>query len=333
VRQDAVRVLQQEIKEDNTMAISINSNPVAASASLYLDRNNNMLNQSLSRLSSGSKLINASTDPGGLAVSMKLSAAINRQTAAITNVQNAVSFIQLQDGDIKAAASIVDRMAALRSMYDDVTKSDIDKSNYNTEFQTLRVQLYQSTEGQFNGVSLFSAETWGSQTVAQNDVIEVLTSERGSTGSKVSLGKTQLLSAVTVRDAANANANMTVDTYTVQAFNPDNALAASSKSAPIAGVDNSSLGSFTVDAFILALQNISTIRAENGSTSSRLQFASEQLEAAKVNLEAANSRIVDTDVAQESTTFARYSILTQAGAAMLSQANNSQSTILQMLLM
>jgi flagellin len=319
------------------MAISINSNPVAASAALYLDRNNNMLNQSLSRLSSGSKLINASSDPGGLAVSMKLSAAINRQTAAITNVQNAVSFIQLQDGDIKAAASIVDRMAALRSMYDDVTKSDIDKSNYNTEFQTLRVQLYQSTEGQFNGVSLFSAQTWGSQTVANKDVIEVLTSERGNSGSKVSLGKTQLISAVTVRSATNAAGSMSVGNYVVQDYNPDNALAAATKSfvgaQGVAGEDHSSLGSFTVDSFILALQNISTIRAENGATSSRLQFASEQLEAAKVNLEAANSRIIDTDIAQESTTFARYSILTQAGAAMLSQANNSQSTILQMLLM
>ena len=96
---------------------------------------------------------------------------------------------------------------------------------------------------------------------------------------------------------------------------------------------NVSLGTFTVDAFILALQNVSTLRAENGATSSRLQFASEQLEAARVNLEAANSRIVDTDVAQESTIFARYTILTQAGAAMLAQANTTQGSIMQMLMM
>ena len=311
------------------MAISINSNSVAASASMFLQRNNTRLEQSLARLSSGSKLINASADPGGLAVSMKLSAAINRQTAAITNVQNAISFVQLQDGDLSAAASIVDRMAALRSMYDDVTKSDVDKSNYNTEFQSLRVQLYQASEGKFNGVSLFSAETWGSQTVAQKDVIEVLTSERGNSGSKVSLGKIQLLSAMTVRDAGNSNANMSVGNYTIQVFTPDNALAADAKSVST----TVSLGSFSVDSFILALQNVSTLRAENGATSSRLQFAMEQLESAKVNLEAANSRITDTDVAQESTLFARYSILTQAGAAMLAQANQSQSNILQMLLL
>ena len=131
------------------MAITINSNPVASSAAMHLARNNTLLEKSLSRLSSGTKLVDSSADPGGLAVSMKLGAAINRQIASITNVQNAISFVQLQDGDIKAAASIVDRMAELRSMYDDVTKSDIDKANYDTEFQSLRVQLYQSSQGQF----------------------------------------------------------------------------------------------------------------------------------------------------------------------------------------
>jgi len=313
---------------------------------MFLSRNNSQLEQSLARLSSGNKLINASADPGGLAVSMKLSAAINRQTAAITNVQNAISFVQLQDGDLKAAASIVDRMAALRSMYDDVTKSDIDKSNYNTEFQSLRIQLYQASESKFNGVSLFSAVEWGDQTVANSDVIEVLTSERGSTGSKVSLGKIQLLSAVTVKSGAYVPTssvttadpgytNMTVDNYVTQDHGDNKSLAAKNKSPgeDATGFDYASLGTFSVDSFILALQNVSTLRAENGAISSRLQFAMEQLESARVNLEAANSRIMDTDVAQESTRFARYSILTQAGAAMLSQANNSQTTILQRLLL
>jgi flagellin len=299
---------------------------------MHLARNNSMLEKSLSRLSSGSKLINSSADPGGLAVSMKLGAAINRQTAAITNVQNAISFVQLQDGDLKAAASIVDRMAALRSMYDDVTKSSIDKSNYDTEFQSLRVQLYQASQGQFNGVSLFSKAKWGGGTVANNDVIEVLTSERGEAGSKVSLAKIQLLSAVTIRDADGEAGNMSVGNYASkgeQSYSAARSLAAADKGT----AGTVSLGSFSVDSFILALQNVATLRAENGATSSRLQFASEQLEAAKVNMEAARSRIVDTDVAEESTRFARYSILVQAGAAMLSQANNTQASVVQMLML
>ena len=82
------------------MAITINSNPTAASAAMHLARNNSFLEKSLARLSSGTKLVDSSADPGGLAVSMKLGAAINRQAAAITNIQNAVSFVQLQDGDL-----------------------------------------------------------------------------------------------------------------------------------------------------------------------------------------------------------------------------------------
>ncbi len=311
------------------MAITINSNSVASTAAMHLARNNSMLEKSLSRLSSGTKLVDSSADPGGLAVSMKLSAAINRQTAAITNVQNAISFVQLQDGDLKAAASIVDRMAALRSMYDDVTKSDIDKANYGTEFQSLRVQLYDATQSKFNGVSLFSTAQWGAGTNAAGDTIEVLTSERGSSGSVVSLAKIQVLSAVTIRSAANSTGNMSVGAYTVQSWSADQALAADATGTS----GDVSLGSFTVDAFILALQNVATLRAENGATSSRLKFASDQLQAAKVNMEAARSRIVDTDVAQESTNFARYSILVQAGAAMLSQANNTQASVMQMLLL
>ena len=313
------------------MAITINSNSVASTAAMHLARNNSMLEKSLSRLSSGTKLVDSSADPGGLAVSMKLGAAINRQTAAITNVQNAISFVQLQDGDLKAAASIVDRMAALRSMYDDVTKSDIDKSNYNTEFQSLRVQLYDSTQSKFNGVSLFSTAKWGDGTKANGDTIEVLTSERGSSGSVVSLAKIQLLSAVTVRSAANLAGSMSVGAYTIQDYAADQSLADDATGSAAASAV--SLGSFTVDSFILALQNVATLRAENGATSSRLKFASDQLEAAKVNMEAARSRIVDTDVAQESTAFARYSILVQAGAAMLSQANNTQASVMQMLLL
>ena len=313
------------------MAITINSNSVASTAAMHLARNNSFLEKSLSRLSSGTKLVDSSADPGGLAVSMKLGAAINRQTAAITNVQNAISFVQLQDGDLKAAASIVDRMASLRSMYDDVTKSDIDKGNYNTEFQSLRVQLYEATQSKFNGVSLFSAAKWGSGTKAGGDTIEVLTSERGSSGSKVSLSKIQVLSAVTIRSAANSTGNMSVGGNSIQGYDADKSLA--DDSSGTATANNVSLGSFTVDAFILALQNVATLRAENGATSSRLKFASDQLEFAKVNMEAARSRIVDTDVAEESTKFARYSILVQAGAAMLSQANNTQASVMQMLLL
>ncbi len=312
------------------MPISINTNTMASSASLHLQRNSANFENSLRRLSSGSKLTKSSDDPGGLAVSMKLDAAINRQRAAITNVGNALSFSQLQDGDIESAAKVVDRMSTLRSLYDDVTKSTEDKNNYNTEFQSLRSQLFQLTDGRFNGISLFSGATWKSGTVAGNDTVMVLTSERGAAGSQISLAKINLLSAMTVRSAANAAGSMSVGSYVIQGYTADQALA-NDGTGTLSG--DTSLGSFSVDSFILAIQNLSTLRAENGAMQARFEFALDHLEQNKVNMEAANGRIKDVDIAEESTRFARYNILMQAGAAMLAQANMDHSSVAQRLLM
>tara|TARA_Y100001968_G_C19315786_1_gene696592 strand:- start:89 stop:1069 length:981 start_codon:yes stop_codon:yes gene_type:complete len=326
------------------MPISINTNTMATSAALHLQRNSTNFEKSLNRLSSGSKLNNASDDPGGLAVSMKLSAAINRQSAAITNVQNALSFAQLQDGDIASADKIVNRMSSLRSLYDDVTKSDEDKANYDTEFQSLRVQLFQLTDGRFNGISLFSTATWGAGTVANGDTVKVLTSERGDAGSNISLAKIQLLSAMTVRSgtvdsvakftAGAANLNMSVGNYNETAYVADQSLAAETRgTADATGNNYVSLGAFSVDSFILAIQNLSTLRAENGAMQARFEFALDHLEQNKVNMEAANGRINDVDIAAESTRFARYNILMQAGSAMLAQANMDHSSVAQRLIM
>jgi flagellin len=251
---------------------------------------------------------------------MKLNAAVNRTRAALTNVQNATSFSEVQDGGLQAAAKIVDRMAELKALSLDVLKSSTDVANYNTEFQSLRVQLNDIGSEKFNGVSLFSALAWGHGTVAAQNYVEVLTSERGSTGSKVSLAKINLLSSVTVK-------GQTVDTYVVATHTDSNSLAATSKGAGT----SAALGDFTVDSFILALQNISTLRAENGATVSRLAFAEEHLRLSKSNLQAANSRIIDVDIAEETTQLAKYNILVQASASMLAQANMAPNTALMLL--
>ena len=327
------------------MPVVVNTNSTATTASGNLTKANDALRKSLNRLSSGKRIVSPADDAGGMAFAYKLGSKRRRTEAVIMNVQNALSYLQVQDTALQTVGNILDRMAELRTMAADITKATADVANYSKEFTELQNQLQQTSREQFNGVSLFSAVEWGDQTVNNNDVIEVLTSERGSSGSKVSLGKIQLLSAMTVKSgtysatgatttAVPTYANMTIDNYVVQEHAENKSLATRTQSVEDGlGFDHASLGTFSVDSFILGLQNVSTLRAENGAISSRLQFAMEQLESAKVNLEAANSRIMDTDVAQESTRFARYSILTQAGAAMLSQANNSQTNILQMLLL
>lgn len=92
-----------------------------------------------------------------------------------------------------------------------------------------------------------------------------------------------------------------------------------------------SLGSVSLDSIKSAIQNVATMRASNGAEQSRLEFASELLTINQANLEAANSRIVDVDVAKESTELARLNVLTQAGTSMLSQANMSANMILKLL--
>jgi flagellin len=86
-----------------------------------------------------------------------------------------------------------------------------------------------------------------------------------------------------------------------------------------------------VDTIQTAIQNLATLRANNGAEQSRLTFAADMLSVNKINLESANSRIIDVDVATESSELARFNILQQAGTAMLAQANQSSQSILRLI--
>ena len=301
--------------------ITLNTNTVAAKAALDMSKNTSMLQKSLQRLSSGSRLAVATDDAGGLAVSMRLNAQINRTQGAINNVNNAVSFMQVQDGALATVGSIVDRMSELRALADDVTKNTSDIANYNTEFQQLRNQLNNITTEQFNGISLFNAGnadgTFGT-TLPSGSQLTVFTSEAGSGGSTISLGKLALASALNVRGAAAAGTDIVTN------FSEGNSLASSS-------ANTMSLSAFSVADLTQAIQNVATMRASNAATMSRLSFAAEQLSTSKVNIEAANSRIFDVDVATESANLARKQILVQSSAAMLAQANSLSSLNLQLL--
>ena len=128
----------REIKEDKKMPLNINTNAAASSASYYLSKNNAALQKSLTRLSSGSRITQPADDAGGLAVSMKLSGTINRLTGVEKNIDNAISFLQVQDGVLESAGKILDRMAELKALSQDVLKNSSDIANYNAEFQNLQ---------------------------------------------------------------------------------------------------------------------------------------------------------------------------------------------------
>ena len=311
------------------MPLNINTNTAASSASYYLSKNNASLQKSLNRLSSGSRITQPADDAGGLAVSMKLRGTISRLSGVEKNIDNAISFLQVQDGVLESAGKILDRMAELKALSQDVLKNSSDIANYNAEFKNLQVQLYQSSETKFNGVSLFATtNSSGTKTtfnkIGSGNTVSIFTSATGESGSKVSINKTSMLAALTI-DASSVSTKKAFQDAATSGTDEIRSFGAATVGAAF------ELGEVSVAVFTQALQNVATLRAENGGSVSRLQFARESVTAQKTNLEAANGRIMDVDIASESTRLAKYNILVQASASMLYQANSSSNVAMMLL--
>jgi len=274
----------KQIQERKIMAVTINTNTSASYSAANLTRSSDLLQKSLSRLSSGSRISTPSDDAGGLAVSMKLTASLKRTDAQAANVANAISFLQTASGSLKSAASVLDRMSELGTLASDVTKSSEDISNYATEYTNLYEELKKLTADEFNGIALFDSS---------GKSLTVFLSEDGAQSMHISQSAlVSVFSAITMLDnVTGANASVASD----------------------------------------AIQSLATMMAKNGAESSRLQFALDSLSTQKVNVEAANSRIYDVDVAAETTRLARANILVQSGAAMLAQANAASQIALKLL--
>lgn len=245
-----------------------------------------MLNKSLARLSSGSKLTSPEDDAAGLAVSMRFDAQINRLVATKANITNAISFNQTQDGFMSKVSKSLDRMSELSILSQDVTKSDADRALYQKEFTTLGAYVDDLATKDFNGVSLFSG-----------DALSVTIDSEGNTFSM-------------------SGVDLEAGTYTTAT----------------AGDVSTTAGAATALTNVkLAITQLATDRATVGANISRLNTTNEQLGVLRENLGAANSRIKDVDVAEESTAFAKYNILVQAGTAMLAQANSTPQSALRLL--
>jgi flagellin len=277
----------RKLNERNIM-ISLNATGATSAVSYYLGQNNRNLQKSLSRLSSGYRINSAVDDPGGLAVSMKLSASLRRTDAVSANVGNALSFLQSQDGVLAVASSIVLRMSELATLATTESVSTNDTALYNTEFVELQSDISSLLDEEFNGISLFAS---GDQ------ILSVITSENGNSAS---------ISKSNLNDVNTPIAALT-------------------------GISTVSLATTASAALETAIQSIASLRASNGAEQSRLTFAQDILAVNRVNLEAANSRIMDVDIAEESANFARLKIVQEAGLAILAQANTSAESLLRLL--
>ncbi|MGE3310936.1 MAG: flagellin [Limisphaerales bacterium] len=139
----------------------INTNIHAQVSASNLATSSDMLARSLSRLSSGSKIVNPADDAAGLAVASRLDAQVQRLGAARSNVGNAISFTQTQDGYLKKIAKALDRLSELSILAQDVTKGDADRALYQTEFAQLQDYVTNTSTKEFNAVSLFDGSTHG----------------------------------------------------------------------------------------------------------------------------------------------------------------------------
>ncbi|MBT3636371.1 MAG: flagellin [Opitutae bacterium] len=150
-----------------------------------MKRSNNLLTKSLQRLSSGKRIVSPSDDAGGLAVGMKLQSSLKRSAASRLNTQNGVSFLQMQDGVLKVTGEILDRMAELKSFWNDISKSNDDRETYNHEFNELQKELATLKGQKFNGVSLFA------MVEPDNNPLKIITSDDGL-GEKIEMSRTGL---------------------------------------------------------------------------------------------------------------------------------------------
>lgn len=265
----------------------------ASGIAYQLGQNGKNLQRSLERLSTMRRINSPADDPGGLAVSTRLGASLRRTEAILTQVNNTRSFLQTQDGVLSVADRVVQRMGELASL----SASSIDTTAqgiYDTEFQGLKGYLGSFLNEQFNGQNLF--RTAGGGTLDTSTQLSATVSLTGETIgiSELDLGFiTGNLATLSVSDAATATTAI----------------------APLA----------------TALDDLATLRALNGSQQSRVGFASELLETNRLNLEAANSRIVDLDFASELVNYTRFGILDQQNIALLAQANTRSEKILRLL--
>ena len=134
----------------------------SADAAHYLKQNQSNLQSSLKRLASGKRLTGGADDPGGLAVSMKLNASVKRLAGAQNNVQNALSFMEVQDGLLETAGNIITRISELKGLHsDDPLKSTSNQAAYNTELTDLSNQLDDIAATTFNGEAIFNAAILG----------------------------------------------------------------------------------------------------------------------------------------------------------------------------
>ena len=272
----------------------INQNIAAYNSYRNLSATNTQLGKSLEKLSSGFRINRAADDAAGLSKSESLRAEIRGSRQAIRNAQDGVSFVQTAEGALNEVHSILQRMRELA--VDAANTATTDGVAQQAEVTQLIAEL----------TAVGTNSTFAGKTVFANYGASALTFHVGS-------GASQTLSITTDLRVTVAGTNGIFNGHAVGAVDVD-----TGANAAIGVIDS-------------AIADVSTVRSTLGATQNRLEHTVANLSVAVENLSASESRVRDTDMAEEMVSFTRHQIMVQAGTAMLAQANQVPSSVLSLL--
>ncbi len=270
---------------------------------------NSALSTSMERLSTGKRINSAKDDAAGLAIATSMTSQIKGMSQSIRNANDGMSMAQTAEGALEEVGNMLQRVRELAVQSASQTYGTSDRTNLNAEVTQLTTQIssvLQNTE--FNGVKLFTGAA------GTNGAVAIQVGANASTTVSLDFG-----AVLTADRAADASASP-----------PVTAKAADIKIADL-DVSSASNANTAITAASNALSFVSTKRATLGASQSRLESVVNNLTTNITNLSDARSRIEDTDYSAETAALAKAQILSQASNAMLSQANQSQQSVLQLL--
>ncbi|OGV46525.1 MAG: hypothetical protein A2X46_06220 [Lentisphaerae bacterium GWF2_57_35] len=287
------------------------------------------LRKSMSRLSSGLRINMAGDDPAGLAMSERLRAQYRNTAAAANNVENKINYLQTADSWLQKIHDIMGRMAELAIMANDGTKSQVDRTNLQKEFEQMQKEIQRITSGataagKFNGLYLFRGGS-GVPTATGDGVQTGFGAVRLQVGpdsnqvfneQPINLTATNYAVVGSYNTYSYGSVNMTL-----LGSNPSTVMWASLICGENLSISVQSVAQGAVDKLNLGIDYVSSIRSVLGAEMNRMEQTLSGLRNYEENIRATESRIRDVDVAYETTQFSKFQILTQVGTAMLAQAN------------
>jgi len=275
-------------------------------SSLYAERvlgiSNANIQGNIEKLASGERINKAGDDASGLAVSEKLRSQIRGLNQAGRNIENGVSFLQTTEGYLQETTDILQRVRELAIQASNGIYSDEDRMQIQVEVSQLVSEVDRvASQAQFNGMNMLTG----------------------------SFGRWDGAKTMQFHVGANVDQNVRVyiGTMTATALGLKNA-DGDNEQISIATPD---LANATLGAVDSALLRVTKQRADLGAYQNRFEMASKGVNVAAENMQAAESRIRDTDMASEIVDYTKNSILTQSGTAMLAQANSQTQNVLALL--